>query len=89
MIYDIQTKDGAISYRVEGYPVGVAGSERDKPKTGTRMKHNYELTSEEFRHIMNALEYAEQNAVHEDSKSAFVTTRHELLRQEDEQETQE
>jgi len=27
MIYDIQTKDGAISYRIEGYPVGHAGSD--------------------------------------------------------------
>jgi len=45
------------------------------------MKFTFELTSDEYRDIQQALEYAENNAVHEDSEVAFNVARKELHRQ--------
>ena len=45
------------------------------------MKYDFELTSDKYRDIQQALEYAQENAVHEDSEVAFRLARKELHRQ--------
>ena len=44
-------------------------------------EYEFNLTSEQYRDIQQALEYAQENAVHEDSQIAFEMARKELHRQ--------
>jgi hypothetical protein len=39
----------------------------------------YELSDQEYRTIVDALEYAEDNAVHSDAKARFSGTRHTMM----------
>ena len=43
------------------------------------MIRTFELTEEEYRTVMSALKYAEENAVHEDGRVAFRQTRKHLV----------
>lgn len=48
------------------------------------MMREYELTDEEYRHVIDALEHAEDQAVSSASVAAFSTTKYELASQREE-----
>lgn len=50
------------------------------------MMREYELTDEEYRTVVDALEHAHENAVHSDAQAKFHTTWNTLMKQYESQE---